>query len=255
MKKTIYYNVLLLLITFAYMKPLMAQEGVKIGFRASPLISWASVVNEVSKTKPEGLTTKAGLGFSFDFVVTYGLTESVGFKSGINIASKSVRNTVVNLVITQEVDGSGAVVSTTTTGYDTTAKIGFTSVEIPLGLKFRSPEIGTGIFIIGHFGMNAELNLKNKIRSEGTVTSLTEASGVTTEASTTFTSERVDVDGIRLFTASFVPGIGVDWEFDWGMLEMGLTYHWGLLSYTNPDKFSGLKSRLNYIALNLGYFF
>ena len=242
MKKTFLYSALLLLISFAAMKPAMAQEGIKIGFRASPLIGWASVVNDSTKTKPEGLTTKAGLGFSFDFVLTYGFTESVGFRTGINIATKSVKDE-----LSSSVDILG---STTTTSL--TNRTSFTAVEVPLGLKFRSPEIGTGIYIVGHFGVNSEFNLQNKIRQEGTITTNDGAGGTTT---TSINSEMVDVDGIRLFTASFVPGAGVDWEFDWGMLEMAVTYHWGLLSFTNPDDFGGLKSRLNYIALNLGYFF
>ena len=68
MKKLILLTASLLFITLAGFKPAMAQEGVKIGFRASPLIGWASVVDDSTKTKPEGLTTKAGIGFSFDFV-------------------------------------------------------------------------------------------------------------------------------------------------------------------------------------------
>lgn len=242
MKKTLLLSTLLLLISLAAVKPAMAQEGIKIGFRASPLIGWASVVDDSTKTKPDGLTTKAGLGFSFDFVLTYGFTESVSFRTGINIATKGVKseqNSVVQLLGT-----------TTTTNL--TNNTSFTAVEIPIGLKFRSPEIGTGIYIVGHFGVNAELNLQNKVKSEG---SIVFDNGAGTTSTTMVNSEMVDVDGIRLFTTSFVPGAGVDWEFDWGMLEMALTYHWGLLSFTDPEKSGGLKSRLNYIALNLGYFF
>ncbi len=242
MKKTLLYSALLLLISFAAIKPVMAQEGIKIGFRASPLIAWASVVDDSTKTRPEGLTTKAGLGFSFDFVITYGFSESVGLKTGINIATKSVRD---------EVNSTIDILGTTTTTM-VNNRTSFTAVEIPIGLKFRSPEIGTGIYIVGHFGVNSEFNLQNKIKQEGSVTF---DDGIGNVSTTTVNSERVDVDGIRLFTASFVPGAGVDWEFDWGMVEMAVTYHWGLMSFTNPDDFGGLRSRLNYIALNLGYFF
>lgn len=205
---------------------MFAQEGVKIGFRASPLIGWASIVNDSTKTKPDGLTTKAGLGFSFDFVFTYGFSENVAFRSGVNIATKSIK-TNTNIAGLSDIDQT----------------TNFTAIEIPLGLKFRSPEIGDGMFIIGHFGVNPEINVQNKITTEGTALGLS------------ISQEQVDVDGISLFTASFVPGVGLDWEFDWGMLEFAATYHWGLLSYTDPDKMGGLRSRMNYIALNLGYFF
>lgn len=241
MKKSLFVTALLVLFTFAGLK-VQAQEGVKVGFRASPLIGWASVVNDSTKTKPEGLTTKAGLGFSFDFVFTYGFSENVAFRSGINIATKGVKS---------ETDFSFDLLGTTTRTV-ATSKTNFTAVEIPIGLKFRSPEIGTGMYVVGHFGMNAEINVQNKVTSDATVT-VTDAAGGTTSTSTS--TEQVDVDGISLFTTSFVPGVGLDWEFDWGMLEFGLTYHWGLLSYTDPDKFNDQRSRLNYIALNLGYFF
>jgi len=229
MKRTIVFTFMLLLLSLAAVKPAMAQEGIKVGFRASPLIGWASIVDDSTKTKPTGLTTKAGIGFSFDFVVTYGFSETVAIRSGINIATKSARS---------EFDVLGVQSST---------KTSLTALEIPLGLKFRSPEIGNGMYIIGHFGVNPEINLQNR-----TVTDLT-VGGVTT------TTEMRDSDDINLFTMSFVPGAGLDWEFDWGMLEFAATYHWGLLSYTDTRSIAeggtGLSSRLNYIALNIGYFF
>jgi hypothetical protein len=242
MKRTFIAAAVLALLTLVAFKPVHAQEGVKIGFRASPLIGWASVVNDSTKTKPDGLTTKPGLGFSFDFVFTYGFSETVGFKTGVNIATKGAGTEFSN-----SIDFGGNTI--TSTG---TSKTSFTAIEVPLGLKFRSPEIGDGMFIIGHFGMNAEINLQNKVKSESTTTITDSNGGSTTSTSST---EQVDVDGIRLFTTSFVPGVGLDWEFDWGMLEFAVTYHWGLLSFTDPDQFSNQRSRLNYIALNLGYFF
>ena len=210
----------------------MAQEGVKIGFRASPLIAWASIVDDSTKTKPEFLTTKPGIGFSFDFVFTYGFSESLALRTGVNIATKGVRT-----------ESSITILDITTTADTRTS---FTAIEVPLGLKFRSPEIGTGIYIIGHFGINPEINLQNRTKSTVTISS--------PAGTSTSTTETVDSDAINPFTLSFVPGAGVDWEFDWGMLEMALTYHWGLLSYTDTDV-TGQRSRLNYIALNLGYFF
>lgn len=228
MKKYILPGALMLLLFFVASTPALAQEGAKVGFRASPLVGWANIVNDSTNQKPTGLQTKAGLGFSFDFVFTYGFSDAIGVRTGINIATKSVNTGY-------EFDVLG--VNTTVD-----SKTSFTALEIPLGLKFRSPEIGSGMYIIGHFGVNPELNLQNK-----TVTTVTVGSSSTE-------TEEVDSDDINLFTFSFVPGVGLDWEFDWGMLEFGLTYHWGLLSYTDVDR-TGVRSRLNYIALNLGYFF
>lgn len=225
---------MLLLAVTGFYGTAQAQEGIKVGFRASPLVGWATTVDDSTKTKPEGLDTKAGLGFAFDFVLTYGFSESFAFKTGVTIATKSSK-------AESEFDLLG-------TNYKGTSTTNFTAVEIPIGFKFRSPEIGDGMYIVGHFGLNPEFNVQNKVKSEITVT----PSG---GSPTTTSQEQVDVDGISLFTASFAPGVGLDWEFDWGMLEFAVTYHWGLLSYTDPDKFGGQRSRLNAIALNIGYFF
>lgn len=206
---------------------IFAQEGAKVGFRASPLVGWATIVDDSTKQKPTGLETKPGLGFSFDFVFTYGFTDGVMLATGVNIATKSARSVV-------------EIPTLSTTAEN---KVNFTAIEIPIGLKFRSPEIGDGMYIVGLFGLNPEINVQNK------VTDILTIGGSSTETT------RVDVDGIRPFTASFVPGAGLDWEFDWGMLEFAASYHWGLLSYTDPDKFGGLKSRMNYVAAHVGYFF
>ncbi|MEM1000446.1 MAG: outer membrane beta-barrel protein [Bacteroidota bacterium] len=239
MKRISFVAASLLLLSLFIYKPVQAQEGVKIGFRASPLIGWASVVDDSTKTKPDGLTTKAGLGFSFDFVFTYGFSDNIAFRTGVNIATKAVSN---ESVVDLSLFGGSA-------NQTLVAKTNFTSVEVPIGLKFRSPEIGTGIYIVGHFGLNAEFNVQNRTTTDEVDILLTPPSVVVNSV------ERRDVDGLALFTASFVPGAGVDWEFDWGMLEFALTYHWGLLSFTDPDEFGNLRSRLNYLALNVGYFF
>jgi len=221
MKRTFFLFAVMFLAVVGFNPEAKAQEGIKVGFRASPIVSWGTTVYDSTKSKPAGYSDKAGVGFGFDFVLTYGISESFAFKTGVTIASKTVKSEQSVLGLTAN------------------NRINFTAVEVPLGFKFRSPEIGDGIYIIGHFGLNPEINVQNKLKTE--IGSLTE--------------EKVDADGIRLFTASFAPGAGVDWEFDFGTLEFAATYHWGLLPYTNPDDFGGLKSRMNGIALNVGYFF
>lgn len=241
MKRTLFLFAALLLMMTGFAGKTYAQEGVKVGFRASPLIGWATIVDDSTKAKPEGLETKAGLGFAFDFVLTYGFSESFAFKTGVTIATKSARSSFSESYSD----------STTSISSSGESKVSFTAIEIPIGFKFRSPEIGDGMYVVGHFGVNPEINVQNKVHSE-TTTSVTVGGSTTT---TTDTDDLVDVDGINLFTASFAPGVGLDWEFDWGMLEFAATYHWGLLSYTNPDKMNGQKSRINAISLNIGYFF
>lgn len=217
------------------MNTAMAQEGAKIGFRASPLISWGNITDKVTKAKPDSLETGAALGFAFDFVFTYGFSDNIGIKTGITLATKGIK--------------SAQTLGTPISGTSTlNSKLGITSVVVPIGFKFRSPEIGDGMYIFGVFGMDAEINVQNKIIADVPDTT----GGLHIE----FDHETRDNDGVSLFTTSFAPGVGLDWQFDWGMLEFGVTYHWGLLSYTTK-KFSDPNqiTKMNAIALNLGYYF
>ncbi|MFN8398029.1 MAG: outer membrane beta-barrel protein [Bacteroidia bacterium] len=226
MKRTVFICTLLALVGFVGMNKAMAQEGAKVGFRLSPMVGFQSIVADSTKQKPTGLDTKAGVGFAFDFVFTYGFSDKIALKTGINISKKSV----------------GSFYDFSALGTTVDQKVSLTAVEVPIGLKFRSPEIGSGLYIIGYFGVTPELNFANKVVTTTTIGSLTT------------TDERRDVDDINLITASFAPGAGVDWEFDWGMLEFSATYNLGLLSYTNK-KDTGMSSKISYISLNLGYFF
>jgi hypothetical protein len=225
MKRTVFLSMLFLVLGLAGMNKAMAQEGAKVGFRLSPIVNWQSVVTDSTKQKPLGLDTKAGVGFAFDFVFTYGFSDKIALKTGINISKRNV-GTFYDLGALGSVE----------------QQVGLTAVEIPIGLKFRSPEIGNGLYIIGFFGLTPELNFANKVVTTTTIGSL-----VTTD-------ERQDVSSINLITASFSPGAGVDWEFDWGMLEFSVTYNLGLLSYTNR-KDTGLASKPSDIRVGVGYFF
>ncbi|HHG83318.1 MAG TPA: hypothetical protein ENJ82_01105, partial [Bacteroidetes bacterium] len=146
MKKSFLLSTMLLLLTLVIYNPVQAQEGVKIGFRASPLISWATIADS-SKKVPAGLETGAALGFSFDFVMTYGFSESLSLRTGVNIAAKSVKSSTDISALNTKVNFTTSV----------------TAIEVPIGLKFRSPEIGDGMYIVGHFGLNPELNVQNKV--------------------------------------------------------------------------------------------
>ncbi len=214
----------ILLLTFALLLAggtVFAQEGAKVGFRASPLISWAQVTSDSTKLELPGVESGAKLGFSFDFVFSYGFSENIGLMTGINIATRGFKQEFSSI--------------------NTTFATSFTAIEIPIGLKFRSPEIGDGFYIVGNFGVRPELNVQNKV--------ITTVGSLETKA--------VDVDGINFLTGSFTPAVGVNKEFDWGMLEGTVTYHWGILDYYS-DKgalYDDLRARMNAISLNIGYYF
>jgi Outer membrane protein beta-barrel domain len=228
MKRTVFLSALFLIVGLAGMNRVMAQEGAKVGFSIRPMVSWASTVDDSTKQKPLGLENKAGVGFAFDFIFTYGFSDKIAFKSGINIASRKV--------------GTFSSISVLGVNNTVDSKTSITSVEVPLGLKFRSPEIGSGLYIVGMFGVTPEINFSNKNVTDFDIL------GVKTS------SETQDTKDVNFFTTSFSPGAGVDMEFDWGMLEFTATYSLGLMSYTNK-KNTGVISKISSIGLNVGYFF
>lgn len=228
MKRTVFLSALLLILGLAGFNRAMAQEGAKVGFSLRPMVSWASTVYDSTKQKPAILDNKAGVGFAFDFVFTYGFSDKIGFKTGINISSRRV----------------GGVYDYSSLGINSKLEYtnSLTSIEVPIGLKFRSPEIGSGLYIVGLFGLTPEINFANKAVANLTVGSLSSR------------SETQNSDDVNFFTTSFSPGAGVDMEFDWGMLEFTATYNLGLMSYTNK-KNTGVISKISSIGLNVGYFF
>jgi hypothetical protein len=219
---------------------IFAQEGVKVGFRATPMVSWATIVDDSTKTVPLGFDTGARLGFSFDFVFTYGFSDNFSFWSGVNIAKKG---------LTQNFNQSTTLLGITST-LTGEIKNSFTAVEVPIGFKFRSPEIGDGFYIVGFFGATNELNVQNKTDSLYTFT-LSSSLGTTTST----TDKQVkDSKDYNFYTLSFTPGVGVDWEKDFGTVEAVVTYHWGLLNFLDKKNTDQI-GKLNAIALSLGYYF
>ena len=224
---------------------IFAQEGAKAGFRLTPLISWATITNDSTKLKPTGLESKAAMGFSFDFAFHYGFSDNLGFQTGINISTRGFRTET-----TLDLSGVGGSANEVLE-----SKSKFTAVEIPIGLKFRSPEIGDGLYVIGNFGVSAELNVANKVISDTAGFDFTDPNAPTFVIGRGV--ERRDVDGLNFITGSFTPGLGVDWEFDWGMVQLMATYHWGLLSITDSKspEYRNMKTMVNYLGITAGYYF
>jgi hypothetical protein len=150
-----------------------------------------------------GLETNARMGFSFGLITNFKLADPVALSTGLNIVTRgfgtdySLNDSITGLV-------------------SANSKVNFTSVEIPLSLRFRSPELGSsGMHIMGRFGGAAELNVQTKNETSTTIL------GVTTENTSR------DTDDINLFTFSFVPGCrcglgtGLGNGFRWGFLPLG----------------------------------
>jgi len=218
---------------------LQAQEGVKVGFRVSPLVGVA-VVNDSSKQVPEGLTTKAEVGFDVGLILNVGLSQSASLTTGISYQQ-------VKFSFSQPIPTNRNITDSTKAeikGLSTE-----TAVVIPFGLKLRSPEIGTGIHLWANVGAQANINMSYE-STEEVLFPETDRAGNTTYVVRELTESGTDV--IEKVTASFVPAFGLDI----GNLQVGTSYHWGLMNILNKNSTSPNPTRkLSYVALNLGYFF
>jgi hypothetical protein len=217
---------------------LQAQEGFKIGFRVSPALGHASVVNDSTKQVPEGLSTKpnASMGAGVDWEFDWGF---VSVTSGVSFQR-------ITFAIPQ---GDQQRIITDSTRMPIKSEVKKSAVVIPLGLKFRSPEIGTGVYLWGNIGTQANINLSYE-STESEVITETDRAGNTTQTVRTFSES--GTDKINRVTASFVPAVGMDL----GHVQVGMSYHWGLMNILKKDNTSPTpRKRLSYVALNLGYFF
>ncbi len=208
-----------LIFIFGLGTALMAQEGFKIGLRFSPNIAWATIIESDDKDRVD-LGQKSSVGYGYGLMINYGFTENYAINTGAHIVNRSFESvdTLNNAVATR-----------------------YTAVEIPLGFKLRSNEIGSGVHVRGLFGITLDLNTGYK-------QSVTQASGDVAISRNT--------DRANIFSTSFIFGGGVEIEQDFGTFDIGLTAHRGLMNVNNrTNGFKDLIVRLNYVSLDLGYYF
>lgn len=245
MKTNLIATIALFALLISFFMETSAQQGVKVGFRVSPLVSVAaSVVNDSTKQIPEGLSTKPASSFGAGLMFDFSAGKTVGLSTGINYVTRSFTTTQQTADPTSS---TGAILELMAT-----QKI--QSIEVPIGLKLRSPEIGTGISLFLALGVNAEFNF-GSYESLDSLSILRDPAGGGFQTQVT-AIERDDIAGLQSFTTSFVPGAGVDWEFDWGTVTTGVSYHWGLMNIIDKGSTTqGTRTKISYVALDLGYYF
>lgn len=209
-----------------------AQEGLRIGLRFAPVISFPNLTDD-NGNAISGTEISGRLGYSYGLMAAYGFTDNLGLYSGVHIVRKGFTRTdtysdTLNVSGTQDAN--------------------ITTVEIPLALRGVSGEIGSsGIFINGLFGVS--LDVRAGYRNE-----FTGVNPVTLEAGSGTTQNASLVNPI---TASFLFGGGADWYVDRvGTFNFALLFHRGLLNLNSQRNF-GNEERIivNYLSLELGYWF
>lgn len=228
MRTICFYLATLLLCVLITAEIMYAQKGSRIGLRGGPLISWTHTVS------PDTGATSVALGlekpgFAFDLIYTLGFSDNIMLKTGLTFATKHAR-----MQFLDQVDGDAL---------EILQNSDLRTLEIPLGVKVRAAALQDGLYLIGHLGANAEYNFKSTYE---VVVTQTPPTGPPTVDRGFFDSKV----WLQPVVVALSPGVGLDWEFDWGMLELAATYQVGLTRYHRY-----FRSRTQALVLGLGYFF
>jgi hypothetical protein len=219
-------KIALLLSVIACVCTLQAQQGLKIRVRVGPTFTSTNVLDATTKTVLD--INQAGVGgYTFGIVANQGFAENYAFHTGLHIVRKgfsydlATRDSANTTIISRENR--------------------ITALEIPIGLKLRTNEIGSGIHVMGRFGTTLDLNLgfrqTERIGDEPPLDNQR--------------SNQINKLGMALFA-----GIGAEYEQDYGTLAFDISYHHGMANINN--KRNGIPNasvRLRYVAFAISYFF
>ncbi|MFK7971930.1 MAG: outer membrane beta-barrel protein [Bacteroidia bacterium] len=205
---------------------LQAQQGLKIGVRVGPTFTSTNFLDATTKTVLE-MNQSGSSGYTFGIVANQGFSENYAFHTGFHIVRKGFTYDInlgdsTNSILTNRVNN-------------------VTTLEIPLGLKLRTNEIGSGVHVMGRFGATVDLNVGFR-QTE------------TTGGEPPIVNQRSNQ--INKIGGAFFAGVGAEYEKEWGTLAFDVSYHHGLANINN--KRNGIPNanvRLRYFALGLSYFF
>ncbi len=229
----------LLFLCFCLTGAVHGQSKLNLGLRLSPILSNASISDSSGNEVMDDVSSK--LGLTFGLIADYNFTENYALHTGVHIVRKGFRREGPVMI-----NDSSTVVGS--------QNISITSVEIPLALKLRTPEIGTGWFANGLFGVSADIRTGSRNEWEG-VNPLNNnlAQSGTLQSQASF---------INPLALSFIFGVGGEYEVGGvGRLNFGIVYHRGLTNLNRRRAFqentqgNSETYRVSYISLELGYYF
>lgn len=238
--KKISFWVLMVLTT----QTVLGQKGFNFGLNVAPVIS--SVRADSAKKEFKGATYKSSVGFKGGLMVGLGFAENVGIQTGVNILLAGFKGQVKTLTP------------------NPTNKYSLTAVEIPLLLKMRTNDLASGIHAKGYFGGSIGINVGAKVDAN-----TDQSFGVAVlyeKGKNTITNH------FQPFYTWFGFGAGIDWDLEGiGMLDLAIVYNLGLSNIIKPNyeleytpqggsttkvkPYDNLRLRMNYIGLNIGFWF
>ena len=223
-----------LLFLVGIINPVFSQ--IKMGIKASPQYTWTSTDSK-SVT-----TTDSRVNISYGVVLDYFFTEnySIGTEFSLGTFGGSLKPDSINI---------GA---KSTSANDLKLNYKLQYFNIPLILKMRTKEIGYTRFY-AEFGVGMSYNFKAKADITSTSQNIN-----TTNVDVNNPDPKDDLRlspgmNVNFFRASLIMGAGIQYNaFSNTLIVAGIRYDNALNDFTAD---SGLKSRMNFVALNLGVMF
>lgn len=223
MPKCVYPIILLLIILTGN----SFSQGVRFGMFINPSINWMKP--DIKEVKNEGIFTGVNIGITMN---NY-FTNNYAFSTGISINNTGGKVSYVDSTILQLTNRT----DTLYPGNILTYKLQY--ITIPLGLKFKSDEIGY-ITFFAKAGIDPMINIK--------------ATGQTDDKK--IDSESLDEE-INLFNLGYHIGIGMQYSLGGQTaIQFGLNYQNGILDATtnNTSRVSD-KLTINNVSLHCGIIF
>ena len=112
-------------------------------------------------------------------------------------------------------------------------KVKISTLEIPLGLALRTNEISDGVYVTGFVGPTIDVNISSKLK----------LNGVESDNNST----------IKPIGSSIRFGLGTEKEFDFGTVNVGISYSRGLTNIAKDQP--NVTTKVHYIAFEGMFFF
>lgn len=234
MKKLLLISILISANTFSLFAQSSSSRTTKLGFKFSPSVSYARVIDKDDK---DGVEYKRN-GSAFKMIVgpyvDFGLNDNVTFSTGIWYSPRSV------LLSAKYKDATGGEVTNT-------SQYNLQYLMVPLYFKFYTNEITSGMKIYFTLGGSFDVKLVEKKSGDDNIGLLTLAKE----------------EGRPLFNyidASTLVGAGVEYNLkDIMTIFGGISYNRGLINTVNPlleingnKPYQNIAIKNNMITLDLG---
>jgi len=213
----------LLFILYLQIPFLLFSQGVKFGIFVEPKFNWLSP--DVKNITNDGTR----MGLNIGLVMDAYFTDNYAFATGVsinNVGGKLMYADTFQLITSY---------STLTLDSGTSATYKLQYVNIPLGLKLRTNEIGYFTFT-SNVGLTPQINIKARVNSEDN----------------NIADENIS-DEIKLFNLAYHIGAGVEYSIGGSSaISVSIIYTNGVLDITEREED---KINLNNIAVKIGLMF